>query len=337
MSGPAPISIGRLLNERSLAHLRLELLAGSEVLDQKTISNPRIQKPGLALAGYLPYVRPGRLQILGESEFAFLGTLAEGEATQRLIGLIDLEVPVIVCCKGLRPEPDVIQHCEERGVPLMSTSATTADVIEGISSFLETALAPRIQRHGVLVEVFSLGTLIVGEAGIGKSECALELIYKGHRLVADDIVVIHRTHNLGLVGTAHELLHNYLELRGVGIIDARKHFGMTATSETSQIQLVIQLVRLNKETIEKEKRWREQLMERPHAWMSTEVILGVEVPKYTMVVAPGRDVALMVETAVRKNMLAERGIEDEREFLESINRLAAGVDERKGSDRSDDD
>jgi HPr kinase/phosphorylase len=143
-------------------------------------------------------------------------------------------------------------------------------------------------------------------------------------LVADDVVVIRRKHNIGLLGTAHDLLHNYLELRGVGIIDARKHFGMTATSETTQIGLVIQLARLNKETMEEEKRWREQLMERPHAWMSTETILGVEVPKYTMVVAPGRDVALMVETAVRKSMLAERGIEDERAFLESINRLAAG-------------
>ncbi|MCP4897965.1 MAG: HPr(Ser) kinase/phosphatase [bacterium] len=331
MSVPAPIPIGRLLEERSLTHLRLDLFAGSAVLDERTISNPRIQKPGLALAGYLPYVRPGRLQILGESEFAFLATLEATEAIQRLNGLVDLEVPVIVCCKGMRPEEEVVSYCEERGVPLICTAAKTADVIEGISAFLEAALAPRIQRHGVLVEVFSLGTLIVGEAGIGKSECALELIYKGHRLVADDIVVIHRTHNQGLLGTAHELLHNYLELRGVGIIDARKHFGMTATSESTQIQLVIQLVRLNKETIEEEKRWREQLMERPHAWMSTEIILGVEVPKYTMVVAPGRDVALMVETAVRKNMLAELGIEDERAFLDSINRLAAGDDDHSGS------
>jgi HPr kinase/phosphorylase len=207
---------------------------------------------------------------------------------------------------------------------MLVTNALTSDVIEGVSAYLEDALAPRVQVHGVLVDVYSLGTLIIGDAGIGKSECALELVYRGHRLVADDIVVIRRTHNHGLQGTPHHLLQNYLELRGVGIIDVRKHFGMTATSPAVSVSLVIQLTKLTPQAREMEQRWREEMMERPSAWTSTQNILGLEVPKYTMVVAPGRDLAIMVETAVRKCLLAQRGIQDERGFLESVNLMAQG-------------
>jgi HPr kinase/phosphorylase len=218
----------------------------------------------------------------------------------------------------------VLEAADAAGVPLMVTPVQTSEVIETISDFLEDVLAPRVQLHGVLIDVFSLGTLIVGDPGIGKSECALELVYRGHRLVADDTVVIRRIHHRGLVGNPHELLENYLELRGVGIIDVRKHFGMTATSPSVAVSLVIQLTKLTPEAREMEKKWREQMMERPGAWTSTEEILGVEIPKYTMVVAPGRDLAIMVETAVRKCLLAQRGIEDERGFLESVNLIARG-------------
>lgn len=324
MSVPAPLPVRLLLTERTLRPLELEVIAGSAGLDGRTITNPRIQKPGLALAGYLPYVKPGRLQILGESEFAFLATLTEEDADSRLTRLVKLGVPALVTTKGNRPRSVVAECCEREDVPLLTTKAKTSDVIEVVSSYLEDALAPRVQRHGVLVDVFSLGTLIIGDAGIGKSECALELVYRGHRLVADDIVVIRRTHNRGLLGSAHELLHNYLELRGVGIIDVRKHFGMTATSPTVAVSLVIELTKLSPETLERERAWRESLLDRPRAWTSTESILGIEVPKYTMAVAPGRDVAIMVETAVRKCLLAERGIQDERTFLEAINRRAMG-------------
>jgi HPr kinase/phosphorylase len=218
-----------------------------------------------------------------------------------------------------------VEAAETAGVPLLVTNERTSDAIECLSGYLEDELAPRIQLHGVLIDVFSLGTLIIGDPGIGKSECALELVYRGHRLVADDTVVVRRTHHRGLLGSPHELLENYLELRGVGIIDVRKHFGMTATSPSVSVSLVVQLTKLTPEARELEQKWREQMMERPGAWTSTEEILGVEVPRYTMVVAPGRDLAIMVETAVRKCLLAQRGIEDERGFLETINLMAQGV------------
>lgn len=325
MKPPPPIAVRRLLEEARIASLRLDTVAGGGGLDSREISNPRIQKPGLALAGYLPYVKPGRVQILGESEYAYLATLGEGVATDRLRAVVDLEVPCLISTKGNRPPDPVVEACDRLAVPLLTTAATTSEAIETISGYLEDQLAPRIQMHGVLLDVFSFGTLIVGDAGIGKSECALELVYRGHRLVADDLVMVRRTHNRGLLGSPHELLQNYLELRGVGIIDIRKHFGMTATQPDVTVSLVIQLIKLSSGSKAMEQRWREQMMERPRAWTSTETILGIEIPKYTMVVAPGRDVAIMVETAVRKCLLAQRGIQDERDFLDAVNQIAQGV------------
>ena len=324
MSDPTAIPVQRLLDEGQLAPLELEVIAGHRGLKERQLTSPRIQKPGLALAGYLPYVRPGRLQILGESEYAYLSTFSEEEAVTRLERLVELEVPCIVSTKSNRPPDAVLRAGDTAGIPFLESPAQTSVVIETISTFLEDELAPRTQLHGVLLDVFSLGTLIIGDPGIGKSECALELVYRGHHLVADDTVVIRRTHHRGLLGSPHELLQNYLELRGVGIIDVRNHFGMTSISPSVTISLVIQLTKLTPKAKEMEQRWREQMMERPSAWTSTESILGVEVPKYTMVVAPGRDVAIMVETAVRKCLLAQRGIQDERGFLENVNLIARG-------------
>ncbi|MEJ2189993.1 MAG: HPr(Ser) kinase/phosphatase, partial [Acidobacteriota bacterium] len=324
MSQPAAIPVQRLLDEAQLAPLSLQVAAGERGLSERRISSPRIQKPGLALAGYLPYVRPDRIQILGESEYAYLGTFSEEEAVSRFLKLVELEVPCVLSTKDNRPPQAVLDAGDSAGIPFLASPAQTSEVIETISTFLEDELAPRTQVHGVLLDVFSLGTLIIGDPGIGKSECALELVYRGHHLVADDTVVIRRTHHRGLLGSPHELLQNYLELRGVGIIDVRKHFGMTSISPAVTISLVIQLTKLTPKAKEMEQRWREQMMERPSAWMTTENILGTEVPKYTMVVAPGRDVAIMVETAVRKCLLAQRGIEDERGFLENVNLIARG-------------
>jgi HPr kinase/phosphorylase len=322
---PPPIAVARLLDETRVLPLRLRVVAGASGLDTRQIFNPRIQKPGLALAGYLPYVKPGRVQILGDSEYSYLQTLGRREAIERLLGVVELDIPCLISTKSNQPPPEVLADCDRRGVPVLTTSSQTSESIEVISAFLEDELAPRVQMHGVLLDVFSLGTLIVGDAGIGKSECALELVYRGHRLVADDIVMVRRTHDHGLLGSPHELLQNYLELRGVGIIDVRKHFGMTATQPAVTISLVIQLIKLSQSAKALEQRWREQMMERPRAWASTETILGQEIPKYTMVVAPGRDVAIMVETAVRKCLLAQRGIQDERDFLEAVNQIAQGA------------
>ncbi len=324
MTSGNPISIREFILEPKLAYLDLRLLAGENGLDSQMISNPRIQKPGLALAGFLPYVKPGRIQILGESEYAFLQTLEPSEAIRRMSAVVQENIPAVLSTKGHTPPLEVLALCDEIGVPCIRTLQQTSDTIEGASAFLEDALADRTQLHGVLVDVFSHGTLIVGEPGIGKSECALELIYRGHRLVADDVVVVHRTHNHGLRGGPHALLPNFLELRGVGIIDVQKHFGMTASSPSVEVSLVIELVKLTPEHCEQEKLWHQRVRENPEAWSSQTTILGIEVPKFVMAVAPGRDFALMVETAVKKCLLAQRGVDDEGVFLDAIDRIAAG-------------
>jgi len=321
VTGSPHLTVEQLLAEKTLTFLDFEILAGRSGLATRKITNPRIQKPGLALAGYLPYVKAGRVQILGESEFAYLATLDDDEGRTRLARLVELEIPCIVASKGLRPEADILRICDELGMPFMVSQARSSDLIETLAAYLENQLAPRVQKHGVLVDVFSLGTLILGDPGIGKSECALELVHRGHRLVADDIVIIRRTHDHNLRGSPHKLLENLLELRGVGIIDVRKHFGMTATSPSITVSLIIRLMKLSPGAKDLEQKWRERLMEDPRR-ASTEEILGVDVPSYTMVVAPGRDLAILVETAVRKCMLAQRGIQDERDLLDTINRLA---------------
>ncbi len=322
MKEQPPVPVRSLLEAPQLQPLHLQLLAGEEFLDRNVITNPRIQKPGLALAGYFPYVKAGRLQIVGQSEFDYLATLPPNEALSRFERLIEKKLPAIVAAKGLRPSQEVLAYCHAKGVPFLLTEHPTSQVISLISLYLEDRLAPQVQLHGVLVEVYSLGTLILGEAGIGKSECALELVYRGHRLVADDIVVLKRTHGHGLVGMPHPRLENFLELRGVGIIDVRKHFGMTATSPSVGVSLVIRLMKLNDEVRAMERSWREGLMDHGGAWTQTEEVLGQEIPLYRMAVAPGRDVAIMVETAVRKCLLAQRGVDDERMFLNSVDERA---------------
>ena len=327
--GP-PVPVSEFLEVQGLAFLEFEVLAGAGGVRSRLITNPRIQKPGLALAGYMPYVKPGRVQFLGESEYSYLRTLGEDEADRRIIAVLKSGVPVVVSSKGNRPSSRVLDLCDELDIPFLLTRGQTSDAIEGVSAYLEDALAPRQQIHGVLVDVFSSGTLIIGDAGIGKSECALELIYRGHRLVADDLVMVRRSHRHGLRGEAHELLANILELRGVGIIDVRKHFGMTASSPTVDISLVIELVALSDERREEEKAARQRVRSGEKAWSDTQEILGVKVPKFMMAVAPGRDVALMVETAVRKCLLAQRDIDDEGIFLDRIDRIAGGMDPEQG-------
>ncbi|NOZ79397.1 MAG: HPr(Ser) kinase/phosphatase [Acidobacteria bacterium] len=322
MKEQPPVPVSALLEAPDLQSLDFHVLVGSDFLDRSMITNPRIQKPGLALAGYFPYIKPGRLQILGQSEFDYLATLPPHEALSRFKLLIQRGLPALVAAKGLRPPKDVLSFCESRGVPFLLTHKPTSHVISAISLYLEDRLAPQLQLHGVLVEVYSLGTLIVGDAGIGKSECALELVYRGHRLVADDIVILKRTHGNGLVGMPHPELENFLELRGVGIIDVRKHFGMTATTPSVGISLMIRLMKLNDEVREMERSWREALMTNGGAWAQTKELLGKVIPLYTMAVVPGRDLAIMVETAVRKCLLAQRGVDDERVFLDSVNRRA---------------
>lgn len=295
------------LQAAALASLSLRLVAGHKGLD-RPIDWPRVQKPGLAIAGFTPYVKPNRVQILGESEFAFLKTLPVPVVRERLDAFSALPIPCVVVTKGIDPGPVLTRLCRARGVPLFVTPRMTSIVIEGLTAFLEESLAPRATLHGVLLEVGGLGTLLLGESGVGKSECALALVQRGHRLVADDLVVVQRFPNDVLIGSSSGLIRHHMELRGLGIVNVPMLFGVTAVLERHTVEFVIQLTDWDSQ----------QKIDRLGLDEEFEDILGVAVPRVRMPVATGRDVALLVEIAARNHLLKRRGFNAAREIAAKV-------------------
>jgi HPr kinase/phosphorylase len=291
----------------ALAHIGLKLVAGERGMT-RTIDWPRVQKPGLAMAGFLPYVRPHRVQILGESEFRYLGTLSPSVVRKRLEAFTSLEMSCVIVTKGIEPPASLRRLCSSRDVPLFTTTRLTGIVIETLTAYLEESLAPRVTVHGVLLEVGGLGTLLLGHSGVGKSECALALVQRGHRLVADDLVVIKRFPADVLVGSSSGLVRHHMELRGLGIVNVPMLFGVTAVLERHTVEFVIHLTNW----IEGHEYDRLGLDE------ETETILGVGIPKITMPVATGRDLALLVEISVRNQILKNRGFHAAREMAARV-------------------
>jgi len=295
------------LRSPALAHLGLKLVAGHKGLD-RPIDWPRVQKPGLAIAGYLEYVKPNRVQILGNSEFGYLRTLGPAVARQRLDAFTRLPLSGVVVTKGIAPLPSLVSFCRTRHVPLFLTDRMTSVVIEGLTAFLEESLAPRVTMHGVLLEVGGLGVLLFGDSGVGKSECALALVQRGHRLIADDLVVIQRFPNDVLIGSSAGLIRHHMELRGLGIVNVPMLFGVSAVLERHTVEFVIHLTH-----------WVEgREYDRLGLDEESQKILGVDVPKVTMPVATGRDVALLVEIAVRNQLLRRRGYSAAREMAAKV-------------------
>ncbi|MCC6128655.1 MAG: HPr(Ser) kinase/phosphatase, partial [Acidobacteria bacterium] len=274
----------------------------------RIIEWPRVQKPGLAMAGFLPYVRPHRVQILGESEFTYLATLTASVARKRIEAFTSLEMSCVIVTKGITPPSNLRRLCSKRNVPLFTTPRLTGSVIESLTAFLEESLAPRATVHGVLLEVGGLGTLLLGDSGVGKSECALALVQRGHRLVADDLVVIKRFPADVLIGSSSGLVRHHMELRGLGIVNVPMLFGVTAVLERHSVEFVIHLTNW----IEGHEYDRLGLDE------ETETILGVGIPKITMPVATGRDLAMLVEIAVRNQILKNRGFHAAREMAARV-------------------
>ncbi len=295
------------LESPALAPLGLRLVSGRAGLD-RPIEWPRVQKPGLAIAGFLPYVRAQRVQILGESEFDYLRTLSPRVVKERFDAFTSLGMSCVVVTKGIRPPAVLRRFCQQRDVPLFATPRLTSTVIEGLTAFLEESLAPRVTLHGVLVEVGGLGTLLLGDSGVGKSECALALVQRGHRLVADDLVVVKRFHNDALVGSSAGVIRHHMELRGLGIVNVPLLFGVAAVLEKHTVELVIRL-----------SHWVEGVeYDRLGLDEESEAILGVPVPLVRMPVATGRDVALLVEIAARNHLLKRRGYNAAREMADRV-------------------
>src|SRR4051794_684835 len=304
MSLPPGVSVADLLSSRPEAFgLPLELLAGATGLD-RIITSPHIQKTGLALAGFHEYLKPGRVLIFGESEIRYLESLeAAGRVTSLRLALT-LDFPCVLITGGFTPPIEVVVEAERARLPLLKTPVATPTAIAKLSSILEDSLAERTMIHGVLMDILGLGVLIAGESGIGKSECALDLIVRGHRLVADDTVEIRRRQETILIGTCPELTRHHMELRGLGVINVKELFGIASTRSSKRVELVVQL-----------ERWdpaREY--ERLGLDAAFYEILGLHVPLIRMPVAPGRSIAILVEVAARNQLLRSRGHDAARAF-----------------------
>ncbi len=293
------VTADSLLHENRLATLNLEVVAGRNGL-ARAVSNPRLQKPGLALAGFLEYVKPGRVQVIGSSEAQYLATFPGTTAAERVNGLVEQEPPLIVVCKAMEQTAGFFRGpCDRLSVPLAVTAVTTSAVMERLGATLEFLLAPRETKHGDLLDIFAIGVLILGESGSGKSEGALELVHRGHRLVADDVVEIYKVRNEELVGQAPEEVRGLMEVRGLGLISIEQLFGVVAVRDSKPIDLVVQLVAETGAAVD-----RLGLSE------TSIEILGIRRPLLTVPVAPGKSLALLIEAAARKYLLWQRGVAD---------------------------
>ena len=276
--------------------VKLELLAGAAGLG-RPITSPHIQKTGLAFAGYEEYLHAGRVLVLGQSEVRFLERHNPDERRAIMARTLARDVPCVLSTSGLAPPPEVVEAYEAASVPLLRTAAPTGVAIARVTALLEDSLAERQVMHAVLMDILGLGVLITGESGIGKSECALDLIGRGHRLVADDTVEVRRRAETVIIGTCPELTRHHMELRGLGLINLRELFGIASVRTSKRVEFVVQL-----------DRWEPgRAYERLGLDDAFDDILGVRVPLVRMPVAPGRSVATLVEVAARNQLLRLRG------------------------------
>ncbi len=304
------ITVGALLRSRSEAFgLPLELLAGAQGLD-RPITSPHIQKTGLALAGFDAYLKPGRVLIFGESEIRYLENLDVSARIRAMHLALTHDFPCVVVTGGLAVSPELVLEAERAGLPLLRTQVATPTAIAKLSSILEDSLAARTVIHGVLMDILGLGVLIIGESGIGKSECALDLIVRNHRLVADDTVEVRRRQETILIGTCPELTRHHMELRGLGLINVKDLFGIASTRSSKRVELVVQL-----------ERW-DPAREYERLGLDDDFheILGLRVPLIRMPVAPGRSIAILVEVAARNQLLRARGHHAARALAERLDR-----------------
>jgi HPr kinase/phosphorylase len=318
----AGVGVGSLLGVRGATNgLDLDLLAGAAGLERR-ITLPYIQKTGLALAGFDEYLRPGRVLIFGESEVRFLEGMDPAARTQALRRLCARDLPCVMITMGLETPPELAAEAERAGVPLLRTALQTPAAIARLTSLLEDRMAPREIRHGVLMDILGLGVLIVGESGIGKSECALDLIGRGHRLVADDTVEVRCRGESILIGACPELTRHHVEIRGLGLINVTDLFGVSATRSSKRIELVVHL-----------ERW-ESGREYDRLGLDTDAvdILGVKVPLVTMPVAPGRNAAMLVEVAARNQLLRAGGRHAAQLLAERLERRLERLADREADD-----
>ena len=269
-----------------------------------------VARPGLQLAGYFDHFEPMRLQVMGNVEISYLSKLSVAERLMIYDRLFSFKVPAVLIARDLPMNDECLAMARKHNVTILRSSEATSTIVSSIVAYLKAALAPRITQHGVLMEIYGEGILLIGESGIGKSETAVELLKRGHRLIADDAVEIKKISESTLVGTSPELIRNYIELRGIGIVNVAKLFGVGAVKQENPIDLVVNIVPWNTEEVYDRLGLEEHFKD----------VLGVRIPMYTIPVTPGRNLAVILEVAAMNNRQRKMGYNAAMEFNEQVNR-----------------
>jgi HPr kinase/phosphorylase len=283
--------------------LELSLLTNEDGL-KRIVPGNEIHRPGLALAGFVERFAGRRTQVLGETEMSYLSTRNQSERKKAVENIFRFDLPCVIITKGIIPPPELLEVADKRGVPVFSSRLSTVEFINRLGVFLDNIFAPHTTIHGTLVDVYGVGLLYTGKSGVGKSECALDLVEREHRLVADDVVQIIRKAPQVLVGTGSELLGHHMEVRGIGIINIEKLFGIRAIRMQKRIEVQVNLAH-----------WDDQVeFERLGVEDKYTTILGVEIPVVTIPVSPGKDITVISEVIAMNHMLKVYGEDSAKEF-----------------------
>ena len=287
-----------------IEEFHLETIYLPDLPENLLISCARVNRPGLQMVGFYDHYEQARLQIIGKVENLFVSQLAPEERTRRLEDFFRSEPVGVIVTSSIEISPETVEMAEKYKVPLLRTAERTSEFMAALIAYLNVQLGPRITRHGVLVEVYGEGVLLLGDSGIGKSETAIELVKRGHRLIADDAVEIKRVSATTLVGRAPDIIRHYVELRGIGIVDVRRLFGMGAVKESEKIDLVINL-----------ENWQQgKMYDRLGLEETKEEILGISVPSIVLPVCPGRNLSVVIEVAAMNHRQKRMGYNTAEEF-----------------------
>ena len=311
------ISLKKIIDE-----FKLEVIYTPKDPAELLIDENDVNRPGLQLMGFYEYFNPERIQIIGKMEFAYLSTIDEKTRYERLELLFSQKLPALIITRELPYFSEMLELAQKFEMPLLRSKESTSNFMSGLIAFLNLNLAPRITRHGVLIEIYGEGIFLTGESGVGKSETAIELVKRGHRLVADDAVEIRKVSNISLVGSSPDNIRHFLELRGIGIINARRLFGMGAVKMTEKIDLVVEMELWNPEKI----------YDRMGIDTEYASILGVKVPCLTIPVKPGRNLAVILEVAAMNNRQKKMGYNAATELLERLGMDMEGTETIKDYD-----
>jgi HPr kinase/phosphorylase len=302
-SGTYTVPLPELIKE-----FNFEVLHTPEGMDGIFVTTDDVNRPGLQLAGFFDHFEASRLQVIGMVETAFIERFTPEKRRAGFEKLMKRSIPAVILSRGLEPFPECLEMAREHDVPLLRTEETTSSIVSALIASLKVSLAQRITRHGVLVEVYGEGILLLGDSGVGKSETAIELVKRGHRLIADDAVEIKKVSAKTLVGSAPEMIRHYVEMRGIGVVDVRRIFGMGAVKPTEKIDLIINLEPWNEKAI----------YDRLGLDEMTTTLLDVDITSLVVPVKPGRNLAVIIEVAAMNNRHKKMGYNAARELTERI-------------------